>query len=166
MFSSSSLFVLPSLLLLPLLMLLGYNEIRIKYYCSFVWVFAIYGDCYWFSCFLEERLLCPPNFLGGSWSEAWVRYRCHNVQCSQANPLHFIFCPHHGDRSNIPMEIVPIDPLFNPDYHFCGTPGHTGTFGSETRATSRCCPLAYSPPFTKEHSCSVFNGLWRCAHVA
>lgn len=66
----------------------------------------------------------------------------------------------HGDRSNIPMEIEPIDPLFNPDYHFCGTPGHTSAFGSETRTTSCCCCLGYSPSFSKERSCSVFSGLW------
>ncbi|CAM9484006.1 unnamed protein product, partial [Hapterophycus canaliculatus] len=33
------------------------------------------------------------------------------------------------DGSNIPMEIVPIDPIFHANDHFCGTPGSTEAFG-------------------------------------
>jgi len=56
------------------------------------------------------------------------------------------------------MEIVPIDPLFNPDDHFCATPGHTAAVGGETRTTSCCYRLAYSksPPF---RSALLFNGI-------
>lgn len=34
-------------------------------------------------------------------------------------------------RSNIPMEIVPIDPLFHVNDHFCGAPGSTAPFGGK-----------------------------------
>lgn len=37
--------------------------------------------------------------------------------------------PHY--RSNIPMEIVPIDPIFHVNDHYCGTPGKTSAFGGE-----------------------------------
>lgn len=36
-----------------------------------------------------------------------------------------------ANRSNIPMEIVPIDPVFSANDHFCGTPGNTVDFGGE-----------------------------------
>eukprot|EP00752_Nemacystus_decipiens_P009533 g8521.t1 len=32
-------------------------------------------------------------------------------------------------ESNIPMEIVPIDPVFNTNDHFCGIPGNTADYG-------------------------------------
>ncbi|CAM9660137.1 unnamed protein product [Pylaiella littoralis] len=44
------------------------------------------------------------------------------------------------DGSNIPMEIVPIDPLFHVNDHFCGAPGSTAPFGD-----MEACQWKFSP---------------------